>query len=98
MIDDRCPHVDRDGHLRETFAEPAPPDEAYDPPLASMPSRVERADMETFGRSRLEVAHVLVHRMLGEKSQFNGAKGRPRPSIVREALKELCILWHDQDP
>eukprot|EP00969_Alexandrium_andersonii_P332667 14701364-Alexandrium_andersonii.AAC.1 len=28
LIDDRCPRVDRGGHLLETFAEPAPPGEA----------------------------------------------------------------------
>eukprot|EP00969_Alexandrium_andersonii_P237503 10484244-Alexandrium_andersonii.AAC.1 len=66
------------------FAEPAPPDERADPPLMPMPRQVERVGVENFGRSRLEVAHVLASRMLGQTSHFDGAKGRPRPNAVRE--------------
>eukprot|EP00969_Alexandrium_andersonii_P333970 14758882-Alexandrium_andersonii.AAC.1 len=37
LIDERCRHVDRDGHLLEIFAELAPPGENADPPLMPMP-------------------------------------------------------------
>eukprot|EP00969_Alexandrium_andersonii_P259190 11460551-Alexandrium_andersonii.AAC.1 len=36
LVDERCPHVDQDGHLGEIFAEPAPPGEEADPPLMPM--------------------------------------------------------------
>eukprot|EP00969_Alexandrium_andersonii_P144822 6404226-Alexandrium_andersonii.AAC.1 len=54
--------------------------------------------MANFGRSRVEVAHILTSRMLGVVSPFDRARGRPRPKPIREALKLYCTIWHHRDP
>eukprot|EP00969_Alexandrium_andersonii_P359887 15454158-Alexandrium_andersonii.AAC.1 len=61
------------------------------------PPEVEQVDVANFGRSRVEVSHVLASRMLGKESPFDGASGRPRPSPIRVALKLYCTIWHHRD-
>eukprot|EP00969_Alexandrium_andersonii_P111287 4913563-Alexandrium_andersonii.AAC.1 len=42
LVDERCPHLDGDGHLREIFAEPAPEGEMADPSMMPMQLQVEQ--------------------------------------------------------
>eukprot|EP00969_Alexandrium_andersonii_P334941 14802663-Alexandrium_andersonii.AAC.1 len=48
---------------------PVPHGEAFDPPTMPMPPEVEQVDMANFGRSRMEVSHIIA--------------SRPRPSPIR---------------
>eukprot|EP00969_Alexandrium_andersonii_P010215 445546-Alexandrium_andersonii.AAC.1 len=56
-----------------------------------MPPRVEPVDLGSHSADR-------ESRKLGRRSQFDGARGRPRPGVAREAMKALCILWRDRGP
>eukprot|EP00969_Alexandrium_andersonii_P296524 13103047-Alexandrium_andersonii.AAC.1 len=51
-----------EGLLLEAFAEPIS-GEDQDPPLIPCASETARVDMATFGRSRAEVRHIMVHRL-----------------------------------
>eukprot|EP00969_Alexandrium_andersonii_P198370 8760782-Alexandrium_andersonii.AAC.1 len=49
--------------------------------------------MANFGRSRAEIRHIVVHRLQGLRSKFDGAIGRPRSEPVWEALIALAAEW-----
>eukprot|EP00969_Alexandrium_andersonii_P229976 10157252-Alexandrium_andersonii.AAC.1 len=62
--------------------------------MLPFPEETGQVDMDTFGRPRSEIRHIMVHRLAGERSQFDGAPGRPRPPAVHEALLALATEWH----
>eukprot|EP00969_Alexandrium_andersonii_P154039 6810190-Alexandrium_andersonii.AAC.1 len=69
-------------------------DEEPDPPLVPCFGETARVDMGNFGRSRAEIRHIMVHRIKGLRSKFDGATGQPCSEPVWEALIALAVEWH----